>query len=124
MGQEQKLGQQGDASSRQSLKRRRWMKLALIPGRLLVAVWALGGDLDHLDTSCTVVCFSILVAKLGDTDWVGGLQAGGKTGWTHVQRRVVKGSVSEWRSLAGMQGPALFSISMLTQWRCFASPWL
>lgn len=38
MGQEQKLGQQGDASSRQSLKSRRWMKLALILGRLLVAV--------------------------------------------------------------------------------------
>lgn len=42
---------------------------------------ALGGDLDHPDTSWTVVFFSILVAKLGDTDWMSGLQAGGKTGW-------------------------------------------
>lgn len=28
---------------------------ALIPGRLLVVVWALGGNLDHLGTSWTVV---------------------------------------------------------------------
>lgn len=38
MGQDEKLGHQGDASSRQRLKGRRWMKLALIAGRLLAAV--------------------------------------------------------------------------------------
>lgn len=65
MGQDSRLGQQGDGSIRQGLKGRRRMKFALIPGRLLVAAWALGGDLDHLDTSWTVVFSRVLVAKLG-----------------------------------------------------------
>lgn len=64
MGQDQKLGQQRDASRRQRLKRRRWLKLVLRPGRLLVAVWALAGALDHFSPSWTAV-FCTLVATVG-----------------------------------------------------------
>ena len=105
MGQDQKLGQQGDASSRQRVKRRRWLKLALIPGRLLVAAWALGEDLDHVDTSWTGVFCSILVAKLGRYGLDGWTASWGKNWLDHqVQRRVVKGSISEWRSLGADEG--------------------
>lgn len=38
MGQDQKFGEQGDARSRQRLKGRRWMKVAVIAGRLLAAI--------------------------------------------------------------------------------------
>lgn len=49
--------------------------------RLLVAAWAVGGDLEHVNTSQAVVFCSILVAKLGR--WMD----------CQVERRVVKGSV-------------------------------
>lgn len=75
LGQDQKLDHQGDASSRQRLKGRRWMKFALIVGRLLAAVWTYGGDLDHLNASWTVIFCSILLAKLGE---MGGLQDWGQ----------------------------------------------
>ena len=114
MGQDQKLGQQGDASSRQRVKRRRWMKLALIPGRLLVAAWALGGDLDHLDTSWTVVFCSILVAKLGRYGLDGRTASWGKTGWTiRCKGKLLKVLFQSGVPWERMKGPALFSISML-----------
>lgn len=70
MGEDQKLAQQGDASNRQRLKGRRWMKLAGLAGRLLAAVWTRGGDLDHLSASWTVIFCSILAAKLERwADW-------------------------------------------------------
>lgn len=113
MGQDQKLGQQGDASSRQRLKERRWVKLALIAGRLLAAVWTHGGDLDHLNASWTLIFCSILVAKLGR---LGGLQDGGGS-WLdhHMQRRFVKGSISSGIPLGWVEGAALFSNSMVIQ---------
>lgn len=113
MGQDQKLGQQWDAISGQRLKGRRWVKIALIAGRLLAAVWTHGGDLDHLYASWSPILCSILVAILGK--WVDCKMGG--TVWIILCKgpSYDKGSISSGIPLWWIGGPALFSNSMVIE---------
>lgn len=97
MGQDQNLGQQGACRSRQRMKRRRMTKPIPVQGRLLVAMWALGGDFYHPDNCRTVVFCGVHTVKLGRYRLDGWAVSWMRKWLDHqVQMIVVKGCVLNW----------------------------